>query len=66
MELKIRRDRHTAERGVSQLCGYLEQLGEREGWLVVFDRRKGVSWSERILERVLEGPRGEVIHLFGA
>jgi hypothetical protein len=38
-------------RGVAQLAGYLETLGLKEGWLVVFDVRPGRSWDERLWQR---------------
>ena len=43
LELKVWRD-HMADpaaAGLAQLDRYLERLGLREGWLVVFDRRSG-------------------------
>lgn len=43
LELKVWRD-HMADptpAGLEQLDRYLERLGLREGWLVVFDRRSG-------------------------
>jgi hypothetical protein len=51
IEVKLRRDRTTEGKGVKQLCGYLEALGLTEGWLVLFDLRKGRSWRERIFTR---------------
>jgi len=61
-------DRVTPERvieeGVVQLAGYLDTLGEAEGWLVVFDQRSGRTWDERMwtLEREVRGKR---LHLVG-
>lgn len=69
-ELKrVRPDRGTRERavrdGVTQLSEYLDTLGEREGWLLVFDQREGLSWEDRLWseDRVVEG---RVLHLRGA
>lgn len=50
--------------GVTQLCGYLDTLGLTEGWLVIFDQRKGRTWEQRIwIEDVVEG--GRALHLVG-
>ncbi len=52
------------EEGVEQLAGYLDQLGEAEGWLVVFDQRPNLSWDERMWTRDVE-IRGKIVHLVG-
>ncbi|MBM4368730.1 MAG: PD-(D/E)XK nuclease domain-containing protein [Deltaproteobacteria bacterium] len=51
--------------GVEQLCTYLDRLGEREGWLVVFDQRPGRTWDQRLWaeERQVDG---RLLHLRGA
>ncbi len=52
---------HTPERvreeGVAQLGRYLDELGEREGWLVIFDQRDGQAWGDRLWreERQVDG-----------
>lgn len=57
-------DRVRAE-GVVQLGGYLDTLGLAEGWLVIFDQRKGRTWEQRIWsEDVVEG--GRTLHLVEA
>jgi hypothetical protein len=65
IELKIRYDEETEAEGVVQLAVYLERLGVEEGYLFLFDRRKGVSWDEKIYERTVE-QRGKRIQIFGA
>ncbi|MBM4366106.1 MAG: AAA family ATPase [Deltaproteobacteria bacterium] len=66
---RVRPDRGTRERavrdGVVQLSEYLDTLGEREGWLLVFDQREGLSWDDRLWseDRVVEG---RLLHLRGA
>lgn len=50
--------------GVTQLSGYLDRLGLTEGWLVIFDQRKGRTWEQRIWsEVVVEG--GRTLRLVG-
>ena len=36
------------QEGIEQLCGYLDRLGEKQGWLLIFDQRPGRSWDDRI------------------
>jgi hypothetical protein len=51
--------------GIEQLADYLDTLGEREGWLVIFDQRPGRSWEERLWEEeVVVG--GRLVRLRGA
>jgi hypothetical protein len=47
IEIKLRRDRTTEQKGIAQLGGYLEQAGLSEGWLVLFDLRKRRPWRQR-------------------
>ncbi len=70
IELKrVRPGRDAPERvlasGVEQLCAYLDTLGEREGWLLVFDQRPGLTWEARLWSRQLEVD-GRLLHLRGA
>ncbi len=51
--------------GVEQLSGYLDRLGEREGWLLVFDQRPGRTWDERLWSEDRQ-VGGRVLHLRGA
>jgi Holliday junction resolvase len=64
IELKIRRGEGTEAEGVEQLAEYLERLGLKEGYLVLFDRRKKVGWSRKLFERTAE-QAGRRIHVFG-
>ena len=51
------------ERGVAQLGRYLDTVGLKEGWLVVFDVRLDRSWEERLWsqEVVVDGKRVVVL-----
>lgn len=50
--------------GITQLCGYLDRFALTEGWLVIFDQRKGRTWDQRIWnEDTVEG--GRTLHLVG-
>jgi hypothetical protein len=67
-EIKRVRARDTLEgvkdRGVAQLCRYLDTLGIAEGWLLVADQRPGRTWEERcwVEDREVDGRR---LHLVG-
>ena len=65
LELKIRRGNDTEKEGIDQLSGYLLRLGEPEGYLVLFDRRRSVSWSEKIYLHEAAGVSCQRIFVFG-
>jgi hypothetical protein len=47
LELKVKRDKYTIEDGKKQLARYLDGLGLKEGYLVIFDPA-GIEWEEKI------------------
>ncbi|MDR3153868.1 MAG: ATP-binding protein [Deltaproteobacteria bacterium] len=49
---------------LSQLAGYLDNAGEEEGWLVVFDGNKAKSWDEKIFFKT-ERFNDKAIYIFG-
>jgi len=51
IEIKLRYGVKTYTEGTAQLAGYMDALGCKEGWLVVFDRRQSVSWSRKLFMR---------------
>lgn len=63
IEVKIRRDAETQGKAVQQLGRYLDSLGLREGWLVLFDLRKQQSWKKKLFVRKVkhEGKRITVV-----
>jgi hypothetical protein len=64
IEVKLRRDTETEQEALDQLTRYLDHAGLPEGWLVMFDLRKGGSWAERLTTRELEH-RGKRVHVVG-
>ncbi len=59
VEMKRVRPAHEAlatvrEEGEKQLFGYLDVLGLKQGWLLVFDQRPGLSWEERLWSAEVE------------
>jgi type II secretory pathway predicted ATPase ExeA len=64
IELKLRRDERTEAKALEQVAGYLDTLGLDQGWLVLFDLRKGVAWDEKLFMREVEF-LGKVIRVVG-
>ncbi len=64
IELKIRRDTKTVAEGQTQLADYMERLGCDEGWLIVFDTRKTVSWEEKLFWQT-DTINGKMVHTVG-
>ena len=54
LEVKIRRDTETERDALDQLARYLDHVGLAEGWLVLFDLRKGLSWEDKLFVREVE------------
>jgi hypothetical protein len=51
VEVKLRRDTETQAEALEQVARYLDTLGLREGWLVLFDLRASRSWKQRLTTR---------------
>jgi hypothetical protein len=66
LELKLRQGEQTQKEGVAQLCTYLDRLGETEGHLLIFDRRKTMPWASKLFLEEIEGTSGQRIFLYGA
>jgi len=64
LELKLRGN-STREAMLRQLRDYLDLCGQREGWLVVFDRDSGKRWEERLTWEDLDYD-GCAMHIVGA
>ena len=54
IELKLRRDERTEGKALDQVAAYLDTIGLDDGWLVLFDLRKGVSWEDKLFVREAE------------
>jgi hypothetical protein len=51
LEVKLYRDSDTETEGLKQLGEYLDRLGISSGHLLIFDRRAGRTWDEKIFRR---------------
>ncbi|TVR14193.1 MAG: hypothetical protein EA401_05080, partial [Planctomycetota bacterium] len=48
IELKLHYGPKTRPDGEAQLAAYCKSVGATEGWLIIFDRREGRTWDEKI------------------
>ena len=64
VEIKLRRDTETEIDALDQVTRYLDHAGLEEGWLVLFDLRKELPWSEKLSLRELTHA-GKRVHLVG-
>lgn len=65
IELKLYRGENTIQEGIEQTAGYMDIFGEKEGWLIVFDRKSDKSWDDKIYWQT-ENCDGKTIHVIGA
>jgi len=64
IELKLRYGDKTYKEGQEQLLDYMETLSCEEGWLIVFDRRKTISWDKKIFWQTKSVAK-KTIHVIG-
>ena len=64
IELKLRYGKKSDTEGQQQLADYMDKLNCSEGWLIVFDRRKTVSWKKKIFWQT-KSVAQKTIHLVG-
>jgi hypothetical protein len=48
IEVKLWRGEKYYDRSINQILRYMDTFGCSEGWLLIFDRRKGKTWDEKI------------------
>jgi hypothetical protein len=51
IEVKLRRDTETETDALEQVASYLDIAGLAEGFLVMFDLRREVSWHDKVTVR---------------
>ncbi|MCX6276817.1 MAG: AAA-like domain-containing protein [Bacteroidetes bacterium] len=64
LELKIMYSKSVVQQGIEQLSAYMATLGEKTGWLVIFDRSNTKSWDEKTYWRD-ENIGEKIIHIVG-
>jgi hypothetical protein len=65
IELKLSRGARYLEEGLAQTARYMDLHGCTEGWLVLFDRRPGSRWDEKIYMKK-ETVDGKTVTIVGA
>ncbi len=64
IELKLRYSDKTYKEGLLQLAEYMDVLDCKEGWLIVFEQRKKLSWKKKIFWKT-KHVEGKTIHIVG-
>jgi hypothetical protein len=65
IELKWVRDAKTREQGLVQLGRYMDTLGAKEGWLILFDLQSQLPWERRLYWDTIGCDSGSM-HIAGA
>lgn len=60
IELKLRYGSRTEQDGLEQLGAYMDKAGERQGWLVIFDRESDKPWERKLYWRTVDVPQGRI------
>ena len=64
IEVKLRRSTETETDALEQITRYLDGAGLDQGWLVLFDLRKTVDWTDKLF--IKSKPHREcIIHIVG-
>jgi len=63
IELKILQNESNRAESLAQIRDYMDKFGSDAGWLVIFDRGTGRSWSDKIYmkDETVEGKRVTVV-----
>lgn len=64
IEIKINYGPKTIPDGLAQLADYMDSLGQKTGWLVIFDRDKAKPWEKKIFWKTETSPK-ITIHTVG-
>ncbi|GHT50571.1 hypothetical protein AGMMS49982_06120 [Bacteroidia bacterium] len=64
IELKLRYSSKTEEKSYAQLINYMDTVGAKEGWLIIFDRRPDIDWDAKIYLKT-ETVEGKTVTIVG-
>ncbi|GAP72910.1 AAA-like domain-containing protein [Candidatus Symbiothrix dinenymphae] len=64
IELKLRYSSKTEEKSYAQLINYMDTVGAKEGWLIIFDRRPDIDWDAKIYLKT-EMVQGKTVTIVG-
>jgi len=64
IELKIYQGTKTAKDATAQILKYMDKVGSKEGWVVIFDRTPKKSWSKKLYVKEVK-QTGKKVTIFG-
>jgi hypothetical protein len=64
IELKLYGGRSSVKVSTEQILKYMERVGSKEGWVVVFDRTSKKSWSKKLYVKEFR-QSGKKVTIFG-
>jgi len=64
IELKLYQGTKTVKDSTVQILKYMERVGSKDGWVVIFDRTPKKSWSKKLYTREIK-QAGKKITIFG-
>ena len=64
IELKLYQGTKTVKDATVQILKYMERVGSKEGWIVIFDRTPKKSWSKKLYVKEVK-QIGKKITIFG-
>jgi len=65
IELKLYQGTKTERDATAQILKYMDKVGSKEGWVVIFDRTPKKSWSKKLYVKEVKPAAGKKITIFG-
>ena len=65
IELKLYKGRKTTKDATEQILKYMDSVGSKEGWVVIFDRASKKSWSRKLYVKEVKLAGRKKITFFG-
>jgi hypothetical protein len=65
IELKLYKGGKTTKEATEQILKYMEQVGSKDGWVVIFDRTPKKSWSKKLYAKEIKITGRKKVTIFG-
>ena len=65
IEIKLYKGAKTIKDSTEQILDYMERVGSKEGWVVIFDRTPKKSWSKKLYMKEVKQKAGKKVTIFG-
>jgi hypothetical protein len=65
IELKLYKGTKTIKDSTEQILDYMDKVGSKEGWMVIFDRTPKKSWTKKLYLKEVKQSSGRKITIFG-